>query len=89
MAKSKAPEFGTGQQNLPLRNERCISPKRASQIMTATLGHGCSIQSIYRLIESGELRAHRMRKLGWWWIEQDSVLEYIHQVQNEPPTLGR
>jgi len=85
MAKLKAPEKGMGQQNLSLRCDRSISPARASQMLTSALGHGYSRQGVYRLIESGDLRAHRVRKGGYLWVEQDSVVELIQRVLNSPP----
>jgi hypothetical protein len=85
MTKLKPPQKGVGQQNLPLRSDRCISPPRAAQILTSALGHGYSTQSVRRLVESGDLRAHRVRKGGYIWVEQDSVLELIKRVLNSPP----
>jgi hypothetical protein len=85
MAKLKTPETGSGQQNLSLRYGRSISPARASQMLTAALGHGYSRQGVYKLIESGDLRAHRVRKGGYLWVEQDSVTALIQRVLNSPP----
>jgi hypothetical protein len=64
---------------------RCITPKRASQIMAAALGHNVSRQAIYRLIDSGELRAHRLHSRGVFQVEHFSLLELIERVLNSPP----
>ncbi len=73
-----------GQINLPLKHERCVSPGRAAQILASSLGHGYSRQSVYRLIESGELKAHRVRQGGHIWVEVDSVLALISRTLAEP-----
>ena len=85
MAKPKLPEPGTGQHGLPLKVERCITPERASQLMANALGHSVSRQAVYRLIDSGELRAHRLHARGVFQVEMDSVLELIHKVLTSPP----
>ncbi len=74
----------TGQINLPLKHERCVAPQRAAQILASALGHGYSRQSVYRLIESGDLRAHRVRTGGHIWVEVDSVLELISKTLEKP-----
>ena len=86
MARLKMPERGMGQMGLQQRFDRCISPQRASQMMTDALGHGYSRRSVSRLVESGALRAHRVRKGGWLWIEQDSVRKLIEQIKTELTT---
>jgi hypothetical protein len=73
-----------GQINLPLKHERCVSTGRAAQILASSLGHGYSRQSLYRLIESGELKAHRVRHGGHIWVEVDSILALISKTLAEP-----
>lgn len=73
-----------GQINLQLKQERCVVPQRAAHILTNALGHGFSRQSVYRLVESGDLRAHRLRRGGRIWIEMDSILDLITKTLNSP-----
>jgi hypothetical protein len=73
-----------GQINLPLKQERCVPPSRAAQILSSALGHGYSRQSVYRLIECGELKAHRMPHGGHIWVDVDSVLALISKTLTEP-----
>jgi hypothetical protein len=73
-----------GQINLQLKHERCVSPGRAAQIMTSALGHGYSRKSVYRLVESGDLKAHRVRRGGHIWVDLDSVLALISKTLQEP-----
>ena len=81
----RLPQVGSGQIGLPLKHDRCVTPRRASDILTKALGHGYSACSVKRLCESGEVRAHRVRKGGWWFIEMDSIVALIQRVLNEPP----
>lgn len=73
-----------GQINLQLKHERCVPPARAAQILSSALGHGYSRQSVYRLIESGNLKAHRVRQGGHIWVEVDSVLALISKTLAAP-----
>ena len=73
-----------GQINLPLKHERCVSPGRAAQILSSALGHGYSRQSVYRLVESGDLKAHRVREGGHIWVDLDSLLELISNALAKP-----
>lgn len=60
--------------------ERYISPARASQILSHTLGHGYSRQSIVRLLEAGALAGHQMKSRGRWWILSRSLHVYVESV---------
>jgi hypothetical protein len=73
-----------GQINLPLKHERCVPPGRAAQILASALGHSCSRQSIYRMVESGTLKAHRIPGAGRIWVEVDSLLELISKTLSGP-----
>jgi hypothetical protein len=73
-----------GQINLQLKHDRCVSPGRAAQIMTSALGHGYSRQSVYRLIESGDLKAHRVRRGARLWVDLDSILALVTKALQEP-----
>jgi hypothetical protein len=73
-----------GQISLPLKHDRCVSPGRAAQILASSLGHGYSRQSVYRLIESGDLKAHRVRRGGHIWVDMDSILSLISKTLTEP-----
>lgn len=73
-----------GQINLQLKQDRCVSPGRAAQILSSALGHGYSRASVYRLIESDDLKAHRIRKGGHIWVEVDSILALIKNTLETP-----
>lgn len=47
-----------------------ISASRAAQILK------CSLDTIYRLVESGNLAAYRLGERGWLRIYHDSVIGY-------------
>jgi hypothetical protein len=83
MTAKKQPQLN-GQINLPLKHDRCVAPERAAQILASALGHGYSRQSVYRLIESGDLKSHRVRRAGRIWVEVDSILELISKTLNDP-----
>ena len=74
----------TGNRKRPTA-DRCISSELAAQILANALGHPCSRQSIVRLIEEGRLRGHRLRPLGQWYVDSNSVLQLIQKVLNTPP----
>lgn len=57
-----------------------LSPARASQILSHTLGHGYSRQSIVRLLEAGALVGHQMTPRGRWWILSSSLRVYADSV---------
>jgi hypothetical protein len=73
-----------GQINLPLKHDRCVPVQRAAQILASSLGHGYSRQSVRRLIESGDLKAHRVSRGGRIWVDVDSVLTLISKTLAEP-----
>jgi hypothetical protein len=60
--------------------EHYVSPARASQILSHTLGHGYSRQSILRLVESGLLMGHQMKPRGYWWILSSSLRVYAQSI---------
>jgi hypothetical protein len=60
--------------------EHYVSPARASQILSHTLGHGYSRQSIVRLLESGALMGHQMTPRGRWWILSSSLRVYAQSI---------
>lgn len=60
--------------------EHYISPARASQILSHSLGHGYSRQSIVRLLESGVLTGHQMKPRGRWWILSSSLRAYAQSI---------
>jgi hypothetical protein len=60
--------------------ERYISPARASQILSHTLGHGYSRQSVVRLLEAGVLVGHQMKARGRWWILSSSLSAYTQSI---------
>jgi hypothetical protein len=62
------------------KDDRYISPARASQILSRALGHGYSRQSIVRLLESGTLVGHQMTPRGRWWILSSSLRVYIQEI---------
>jgi excisionase family DNA binding protein len=51
-----------------------ITVQRAAEILR------CSNDTIYRLIEGGEIKAYRLFVGGWWRIEYDSVVDYINRI---------
>lgn len=62
------------------KTEHYVSPARASQILSHTLGHGYSRQSIVRLLESGVLTGHQMTPRGRWWILSSSLRVYAQSI---------
>ena len=60
--------------------EHYVSPEKASQILSHTLGHGYSRQSIVRLLEAGVLTGHQMIPRGRWWILSSSLRVYAQSI---------
>ncbi len=52
-----------------------ITPERAGEIL------GYSRQSIYRMVEEGELDGHQLREGGRWRISYNSVMRYRDRQQ--------
>lgn len=44
---------------------------------------GCSLNSVYRLLERGDLRGIRFGERGWWKVERESVAKLL--LGSRPP----
>ncbi len=49
---------------------------------------GCSRQTVYRLIESGELEGIQLRDHGWWRVSGRSLDTYIQRRMGKRPSAG-
>jgi excisionase family DNA binding protein len=49
---------------------------------------GCSRQTVYRLIESGELEGIQLRDHGWWRVSGRSLDTYIQRRVGRAPAAG-
>ena len=56
-----------------LNGSRYISVSAARKIL------GCSENTIYRLVESGEVEGYRLNQRGWWKISHTSVMNYLNR----------
>lgn len=62
---------------LPLVTARTVSATWAAQYLNL------SVDSIYRLIEEGKLKAYRHNGRGWHKILSSSVLQYEAGIRNQ------
>ncbi len=40
---------------------------------------GCSEDTVYRMIEAGDIDGHQLREGGWWKISHASVMNYLNR----------
>jgi excisionase family DNA binding protein len=47
-----------------------------------------SVDTLMRLVESGEIQAYQLHEGGWWRVSYDSVIEYRNRI-SEKYALGQ
>jgi excisionase family DNA binding protein len=70
----------TRQMMLPFNDARTICSRRVAKFL------GCSMTTIYRLLEAGEFRGYRLSRRGWWRIYLESFIEYLKRSRTEYTT---
>jgi excisionase family DNA binding protein len=54
-----------------------IGVSRAARLLSA------SLDDIYKLIDTGAIKAYRLHEGGWWKISYDSVIAYRNKIRRQ------
>jgi excisionase family DNA binding protein len=71
------------QMQLPFPSSQNISVRRAAKMIS------CHFNTVYRLIDRGDLYGYQLTPGGWWKISYDSVVQYLHELRKRYPLGGQ
>jgi excisionase family DNA binding protein len=70
----------------PIRNPRQLSLFTSSYEIGAPRAArllNTSVDTVKRLIESGELQAYKLHEAGWWKVSYESVVAYRNKIRQK------